>query len=80
MGLACAQLVLDPGVTARDKRDVVLALMESDLGAIILHSEPSSEEGDTGNKNAEDRGGPNLALGVRVSFPGEVSAECLSRN
>lgn len=49
MGLACAQLVLDPGVTARDKRDVVLALMESDLGAIILHSEPSSDEGDTGN-------------------------------
>lgn len=49
MGLACDQLVLDPGVTARDKRDVVLALMESDLGAIILHSEPSSDEGDTGN-------------------------------
>ena len=48
MGLACDQLVLDPGVTARDKRDV-LALMESDLGAIILHSEPSSDEGDTGN-------------------------------
>lgn len=45
MDLACAQLVLNPGVTARDKRGVVLALMESDLGAIILQSEPSSDGG-----------------------------------
>ena len=50
MDLACAQLVFNPRVTARDKRAVVLALMESDLGAIILQSEPSSDEGEGGTQ------------------------------
>lgn len=50
MDLACAQFVLDPGVIARDKREVVLALMKSDLGAVIPQSEPSSDGGTQATK------------------------------
>lgn len=50
MDLACAQFVLDPGVIVRDKREVVLALMKSDLGAVIPQSEPSSDGGTQATK------------------------------